>query len=545
MKTHAVKKRQKVTTEDGGNINKLITTGFGDGHDAVHRILRTSQVQAKLEVGQPGDVYEQEADRVSEQIMTMPDSEMAVAEETPPLVQKKSETYGTDSDSVVSSSMESRLSTLKQSGVPMPKNDRQFFEHRFGADFENVRVHTGGQAHEMNKSLNAKAFTTGNNIFFRQGAYKPENADGRKLLAHELTHVLQQKTPDQTNDSIRKFRSTSEKIQCSPLSETFARHWITGPDTFFCELEALEASDNDLVTFVETTLDGYDLLRALQIMGIERVLSIDYRNALLARLVSRLGSAEVDFSNACTQFREDLSNEEKAKADLAKLVIGVVAAFVVPGLGGAISALANQIPIQASETVYRVAMGIQSQAASIAGAIGEVGKTMAGRSIDSAYASNPRAFCNALTEGFQQLKDGIVSEVAGNIENREALSDEELIVYIANWDPGGITVERYKTEIRTLWTRYEQQVLAIGAVDGDIMGGELTASRTTRLCRIRSGGRTRLALINVVTRMTIFNTISYEFVRWVDSDMEPMALQAGARQRDIQTFDASQIENVR
>ncbi len=61
-----------------------------------------------------------------------------------------------------------------------------------GADFSGVRVHTGGQADTLNRNLSARAFTTGQDIFFKQGEYSPGSSGGRELLAHELTHVVQQ-----------------------------------------------------------------------------------------------------------------------------------------------------------------------------------------------------------------------------------------------------------------------------------------------------------------------------------------------------------------
>jgi hypothetical protein len=61
-----------------------------------------------------------------------------------------------------------------------------------GQDFSNVKVHTGPESHALNESLSAKAFTTGHDIFFREGAYDPGSSSGQELLAHELTHVVQQ-----------------------------------------------------------------------------------------------------------------------------------------------------------------------------------------------------------------------------------------------------------------------------------------------------------------------------------------------------------------
>jgi hypothetical protein len=75
-------------------------------------------------------------------------------------------------------------------------------ESSFGADFSGVRVHADAQSDTLNQSLNARAFTTGQDVFFRQGAYSPGSSGGRELLAHELTHVVQQ-NGDQVQTKLR------------------------------------------------------------------------------------------------------------------------------------------------------------------------------------------------------------------------------------------------------------------------------------------------------------------------------------------------------
>ena len=78
-------------------------------------------------------------------------------------------------------------------GRPLPGSVRRFFEPRFGRSFANVRIHDGPAAQARAKSLKAQAFTFGRNIVFGPGRYSPDNAQGRLLLAHELTHVVQQR----------------------------------------------------------------------------------------------------------------------------------------------------------------------------------------------------------------------------------------------------------------------------------------------------------------------------------------------------------------
>lgn len=94
--------------------------------------------------------------------------------------------------STASSSIESNLSTSKGSGFSIPPAEKGQMESSFGADFSNVRIHTGNNAVQMNKALNAQAFTHGNHIYFNQGKYDINSLGGKHLLAHELTHTVQQ-----------------------------------------------------------------------------------------------------------------------------------------------------------------------------------------------------------------------------------------------------------------------------------------------------------------------------------------------------------------
>lgn len=95
--------------------------------------------------------------------------------------------------SQVSPSVAANIHSMNSGGKPLPRSARSFFEPRFGADFSGVRVHTDTRSAETAKSINARAFTVGRNIAFGAGEYAPETQAGRRLLGHELTHVMQQK----------------------------------------------------------------------------------------------------------------------------------------------------------------------------------------------------------------------------------------------------------------------------------------------------------------------------------------------------------------
>jgi len=96
--------------------------------------------------------------------------------------------------------------TLSGGGQPLPQPTRDFMESRFNRDFSHVRIHTGADAAETAGSLNARAFTTGRHVVFGTGAYSPGTAEGKQLLAHELTHVVQQEHFPSTAGYIRRKR---------------------------------------------------------------------------------------------------------------------------------------------------------------------------------------------------------------------------------------------------------------------------------------------------------------------------------------------------
>jgi hypothetical protein len=170
-----------------------------------------SRIQPKLTVSTPGDMYEQEADRVADAVMRMSEPQAVSSgtlsiqgtcptceedelrrqpvEEEEELLQTK-EISGQNAETTPD--LESRINVIRGSGQPLPKSARAYFEPRFGYDFSQVQVHIDIEANTLNRALNARAFTTGQDIFFRHGAYNLGSGQGRELLAHELTHVVQQ-----------------------------------------------------------------------------------------------------------------------------------------------------------------------------------------------------------------------------------------------------------------------------------------------------------------------------------------------------------------
>jgi hypothetical protein len=178
------------------------------GNRAVSGLLRSAAIQAKLIIGAAGDQYEQEADSVAERVINMPapgaplPTSTGMGKGTPSAQRQEGEEATTGPTSVVqrresgsfeaSQGLETRLAAKKGGGSPLPAAVRSFMEPRFGADFGSVRVHTGSEAAQMTREIGAQAFTHGSNIYFSPNKYSPGTESGRLLLAHELTHTLQQ-----------------------------------------------------------------------------------------------------------------------------------------------------------------------------------------------------------------------------------------------------------------------------------------------------------------------------------------------------------------
>ena len=175
------------------------TTQQAAGNLAVQRLFRSGAIQAKLAISQPGDPDEQEADRIAEQVMRMPEPGGAVpcgacaAGDQPcpkcsgtPKIHRK---VGDSSGGMAAS--DNPLRHLG-SGQSLDRDTRAFFEPRFGRDLSGVRVHTDRQAAESAHAIQARAFSLGHEMVFGRGEYMPESRSGKQLIAHELTHVVQQ-----------------------------------------------------------------------------------------------------------------------------------------------------------------------------------------------------------------------------------------------------------------------------------------------------------------------------------------------------------------
>lgn len=184
------------------------------GNRYVQRVM--GKVQAKLIVNPPDDQYEREADSVADAVTKTPVSSVqrqAEPEEEEEeeeeiqtkmsRIQRQTEEEEEEEEEIqaklsenqpqmVSGGLEAGINAARGGGQSLPSSVRSSLEPQLGHDFSQVRVHTDATANELSQQLGAKAFTAGHDVFFREGAYQPGSGSGRGLIAHELTHVVQQ-----------------------------------------------------------------------------------------------------------------------------------------------------------------------------------------------------------------------------------------------------------------------------------------------------------------------------------------------------------------
>jgi hypothetical protein len=142
------------------------------------------------------------------QTIDLPEKQPTEKKEEPPIQMKKADALQKSGNDNANGSIENRLQSSKGKGSAMDSKVQSEMGSGFGADFSNVRIHTNSQAVQMNKDLGAHAFTHGNDIYFNQGKYNPGTESGKHLLAHELTHTIQQGA---SSNTVQRYTPTTPK----------------------------------------------------------------------------------------------------------------------------------------------------------------------------------------------------------------------------------------------------------------------------------------------------------------------------------------------
>jgi hypothetical protein len=254
-----------------------------DRPSIVHEVsqLPISKIQPKLKISQPNDKYEQEADRIADQVIRMPDPGVQrqvetegaeeilqtkpIAHQITPIVQGQMKEEELQINELYRPSSSANPQTTPHleneinawgSGKPLPESVRAFYEPRFGADLSAVRIYTDSRAAQAAHNLQAQAFTNGWNIAFANGEYAPDTFGGRKLLAHELAHTLQQNSTQQNPISSSLIEPGSPLT--SPAGSHVANTHVIqrrGPNKPSSKAKKSNASDKPDVTKVRDRVD--------------------------------------------------------------------------------------------------------------------------------------------------------------------------------------------------------------------------------------------------------------------------------------------------
>lgn len=395
--------------------------GIGSIQPAVPPVLQQHPVpllQAKLTIGQPNDRYEQEADRMASQVVNQIQSPPAShpGKTLQPQATHKEENklqlqplWQNPSQSIpVTPKLEAGIERSRPGGQPLSAHIRNPMEQAFGTDFSHVRVHTDAAADQLNRSIQAKAFTTGQDVFFRQGAYEPGNRGGQELIAHELTHVVQQNGA--TVQQGRIAATTSSLNSPVPIqsiranSGVIARHPAKVIQRQFAldETENIEAAKQAKVKATDVqaesqVLDGLEV--GISTSGISTVVSDEYGVA------KSRGHAELD-------------SGQDARLGVSGGVTDTLSMFT--GIASAIKAYREQEAT--ADKTGAVLSGIQSGLTGAKGVSAIVNKAGAGgKSLEAAGT------LSGITDGFSTIKETffVIKEIVGLVKNAQTLSSEE------------------------------------------------------------------------------------------------------------------------
>jgi pyrrolidone-carboxylate peptidase len=271
MKTQASNTKTAKSSEHHFNANRGEKEFFKSITPVKNLFFGPDTIQPKLKIGQPNDTYEQQADRVAYAVMRMPDPgvQRQPLEEEEEEIQMKEREHGiqlkcaeceheeklqTKSNTNAASSryaspgISSQLQSEKGSGSRLPRAVQSEMGNKIGADFSGVKIHSDSNAVQMNKELEAKAFTYGADIYFNEGHYNPASNIGKYLLAHELAHVVQQRT------------ANTYSIQRQPLTATQLNE--------LCYLQGIspspDASEPEFHPTYESWISSFHGLRTFQ-----------------------------------------------------------------------------------------------------------------------------------------------------------------------------------------------------------------------------------------------------------------------------------------
>lgn len=334
-----------------GLLNSQLSHATRFGHNIANIPLRrpdtSTTIQSKLTIGEPGDKYEQEADETARQVVqrihqskgekvqreSLPEEdelqmkpESSIQRESLPkedeLQMKPMVQRVADRGRATSPDLETSIQQVRGSGQPLADSIKSPMEQAFGADFSGVKVHTDTQADQLNQSIQAKAFTTGQDVFFGSGTYEPGSRRGQELLAHELTHVVQQRgkrhSPLQRVNVNEPTQENTEKGNKQEVSGVKRKKFAES-----AVLEYIKLTQNETIKNISGDIDGGVCMALVTIISMfvqfiqEDKLDLKtLEKALLNYIIDQKG----EIFNMQTDLGERKGAERKIKDKISKVI---------------------------------------------------------------------------------------------------------------------------------------------------------------------------------------------------------------------------------
>jgi len=240
---------------------------WDDVHNQMLDVQQKGLMQKKsLTVSNPGDADEKEADEVAQKVTA---GESAAIHGNGGAINRKGE-----GAAEATPEFQSKLENSKGDGHALPENVQQEMGSKMGADFSNVKVHTGSEANAMNENVSAKAFANGNDIYFGNGNYDTQSSEGKELLAHELVHTVQQQgsnkisrayeTDDEIVAKIAKEKSAGKLGTAQLLSDRLKGYLLTRPYVVMSVMNLYSAAMQDQAAYLILATTPKDTQREMQ-----------------------------------------------------------------------------------------------------------------------------------------------------------------------------------------------------------------------------------------------------------------------------------------
>ena len=253
-------------------------------------------VQPSLDVTPQSDPAEREAERVADTVVHGKPSDEPAVTETVEGIGRSPVSTTTATESQAPTGVEhiasDRLSGLN-GGRRLPETVRSEFEGSFGHSFEDVRIHTGSRADEAARSIGATAFTVGTDVAFADGTYRPETREGKHLLAHELTHVVQQRGGQARVQRYMGENPFAEEPD-RPSRQEMAEYYTAPPGAMLPEegKDMLEGVGEGIIAFPKSIYyAAYRWFDSVNVFDSQRVVEIQLERERVARLFGHLTTA--------------------------------------------------------------------------------------------------------------------------------------------------------------------------------------------------------------------------------------------------------------